>query len=425
MENAFNADHKLIGFVPFMNKAMRERNPNMKSMWEIILFIQENLRLPASAEFEGVAVVRDLESIRNKIKWPADHDHFARWAYEYLRFAHEIGASEQAIKAIAHTKPNVRTDALDGINAHELAMTRKVNKGDQVADRTYVPRMRSEAEFWVHDKILTDYTKKTVPQTARYDVPIMAHDEAFYIKQMVEAMVDLNGPKDGSEAQIDTVRKMSMTVAQHLAWHLLVSQPSRSSTWKQTDNPSRLSPTMLSRRRDEEIQRNYMGLIRSVADYWVQDEIARSRKTYNTTEAETRNVNRTPLPEGVRPLKSKAAVVDLTITPYAKRFASDPAWELSRKEHNARDNNARARRERERRASVAVQQQFQSRFSSRPSDSSRANRAKPLERVKLRARGKLGLFLRARLMARCRATTPARLTAPVMVMARKSTKALG
>lgn len=77
--------------------------------------------------------------------------------------------------------------------------------------------MRSEAVFWVHDKVVCDYMMKRVPQSARLRIPIFAHDETLAVKEMVEAMTKMVSKKDGSAAQIDTVKKMSKSVVEHVS----------------------------------------------------------------------------------------------------------------------------------------------------------------------------------------------------------------
>ncbi|KAK3399657.1 hypothetical protein B0T20DRAFT_391224 [Sordaria brevicollis] len=48
------------------------------------------------------------------------------------------------------------------------------------------------------------------------------------------------------------------------------------------------------RRAGEVIHREYRGLIRSVADFWVQDTLAQSRRTYATSAEETGDLRRSP-----------------------------------------------------------------------------------------------------------------------------------
>lgn len=98
--------------------------------------IQENLKQLASAEFAGVEVIKSLEEIKRMKRWNDRYNQFSRCAYEYLRFAYDLGASEQAIKRIAHTKPNIQAEALRGMNAHELSLNRKTTKRDQEEDQT-------------------------------------------------------------------------------------------------------------------------------------------------------------------------------------------------------------------------------------------------------------------------------------------------
>ncbi|KAK1779770.1 hypothetical protein QBC45DRAFT_464669 [Copromyces sp. CBS 386.78] len=311
--NNLNTDHQLKSFVPRMEQAAAQHNPYLVNYWQIILAIQENLKQPASAEFGGVEVIKSWEEIKRMAQWNDQHDRFSRSAYEYLRFAYDLGASEQAIKRIAHTKPYIREEALAGMNAHELALSRKISKGNQEEDQTYECRMRSEAEHWVHDKIVCDYTKKRVPQSARLDIPIFAYDEAVYVKEMVEAMTNMVGPKDGNAAQIDTVKKMSKGVVEHVAWHLF-----RESRYAQNG--------------DAQVQPWCTGFYLREYDTWQErwdDMIALMTK-------------------------SKAAVADLIITTYVKRFANDPCYELQRKEANDRNNKERARKAREQ-AAVAGQ----------------------------------------------------------------------
>ncbi|KAK3502204.1 hypothetical protein B0T13DRAFT_486870 [Neurospora crassa] len=299
--NNYNTDHQLISFVPRMEQAAAQRNPHLGEYWEIILSIQENLRQPASAEFAGVEVIKSLEEIKRMKRWNDQHNHFSRCAYEYLRFAYNLGASEQAIKRIAHTKPNIGVEALAGMNAHELSLNRRITKGEQGEDQTYEGRMRSEAEFWVHDKIVCDYTRKRVPQSARLDIPLFPEDEAGYVREMVEAMSDMVGAKDGSASQIDTVKKMSRPVVEHVAWQYF-------------------RESRLAQNGDAKIQPWCTGFYLREYDSWQErwdDMVALMTK-------------------------SKAAVADLIIAIYPKRFASDPYYELQRKNINDRNNKKRA-----------------------------------------------------------------------------------
>ncbi|KAK3338780.1 hypothetical protein B0H65DRAFT_560176 [Neurospora tetraspora] len=304
------SDSILKGFVPAMEAAVHQRNPHLKEWWRIILYIQEHIAQPGDRAVLSLAVIKRQKGLA----WEDRYDEFARHAYEYLEFGYRMGASEQFIKRIAWTKPNIRHDAFKDMNSHELSLARRPKKGEDEADQAYDARMKTEGEFWVHQEVLFSHTSKRMPIETLRDIPCYSDDECHFVKLMVEAIVDMDGEKDGNIHQIDAVKKASKGVIQHLAWVLM-----QEAKLAQAGRPG-IAPFCTS---------FYLREYESFWDRW--DDMTALFKV------------------------SKAAVANLLITPYFKRFACDPHTELQRKEGNAHNNETKAMKARDGQAALAAQ----------------------------------------------------------------------
>lgn len=227
------SDNALKTFVPLMEAAAAQGNPNMNDYWRIILKIQERLARP------GDGTVVPLTAIKrdNGPHWEDKYDQFAKHAYEYLEFGYRMRASEQFIKRIAWTKPNIRRDAFKDMNAHELCLARKIHKGDDEEDQTYDGRMKSTGEFWVHQEVINSHTAQSRPIESLRDIPIYSRDESLTVKELMEALTNMEGELDGNERQINAVKKASKGVIQHLAFMLMVSNTLYLSVWLPANDP--------------------------------------------------------------------------------------------------------------------------------------------------------------------------------------------
>ncbi|KAK3502205.1 hypothetical protein B0T13DRAFT_486871 [Neurospora crassa] len=271
--------HAVFGFVDFLKSAAEREDPRLKTYWDSIIDIQDDILRPKTK------TVRPFQ----KFKIPHEFKEFGRTAYDWLVFHVRCRTTEIALGAIGHTRPGLKQALMVGLAGHEKSDNRRTKREDPPNSQVLPGHSKSMAEFHATEGALKSLHHRTPEAGTTDDIPQTREEELSFVLQMAEALEDVTDYVDNNDSyQVQTVKRTSRTVFEHIAWRLL-----HTGILMQEGEPAVLPWSTSFYRRD----------------------YPTFRARWNDMVLFLR--------------KSKAAVANLLISPYWNRFAGDPDKELN------------------------------------------------------------------------------------------------
>ncbi|EAA33498.2 hypothetical protein GE21DRAFT_5271 [Neurospora crassa] len=269
----------VFGFVDFLKSAAEREDPRLKTYWDIIINIQDNIIRPKTR------TIRPFQ----EFEIPHGFQEFGKNAYDWLVFYVRCRTTETAVGAIGHTRPGLKQALVVGLAGHEKSDNRRTKREDPPNSQVLPGHSKSMAEFYATEGALKSLHHRTPEAGITDDIPQTREEQLSFVLQMAEALEDVTDYVDNNDShQVQTVKRTSRTVFEHIAWRLL-----HTGILMQEGEPAVLPWSTSFYRRD-----------------------------YPTFRAQWNDMVLF-LP------KSKAAVANLLISPYWNRFAGDPDKELN------------------------------------------------------------------------------------------------
>lgn len=180
------------------------------------VYMENNLVNPASG------TIRPFEQFAQQTH---AHPHFARRAYEYLRFHKQSRTSRAALETIGHTKPGLLTSLLSpngGLAEHERIASRRKQRTVR-PEQAFVAHISSDAEFWATAGALKSINNNPVVDAATTrDIPVTYEAKMACVRFMVDALRDMAQKLRGDLKEANTIRCTSDWALEAVAWELLV-----------------------------------------------------------------------------------------------------------------------------------------------------------------------------------------------------------
>ncbi|KAK1779772.1 hypothetical protein QBC45DRAFT_464674 [Copromyces sp. CBS 386.78] len=278
----------VYGFTEHMESAARQKNPDLKNMWKLILFLQNGLCDPITK------AVRPF----SYFTIPAAYQQFGKNAYDWLVLHYYCRTTETALGEIGHTRPDFKKALLDGLAPHEKDQKLRRTRGLPPTSRVLPGYSTSLPEFYATEGALKTLTYRTVSPTSTADIPHTRRQQLKHVKKMAKALANTDGIVDNDSHQVATIKRTSREVFEHVSWRL----------WDTAIKMQKGRPAVLPW---------------STGFYW--RKFATMKERWDAMVRFTK--------------KSKAAVANLLHTPYWNWFAANPNSELKKKKTNKHGNN--------------------------------------------------------------------------------------
>ncbi|KAK3484861.1 uncharacterized protein B0T23DRAFT_408831 [Neurospora hispaniola] len=268
----------VFGFVDFLKSAAEREDPRLKTYWDIIIGIQDDILRPKTK------TIRPFQ----EFKIPHEFQQFGKNAYDWLVFHVRCRTTETALGTIGDTRPSLKQALMVGLAGHEKSDNRRTKREDPPNSQVLPGHSKSMAEFYATEGVLKSLHHQAPEAGSTNDIPQTREEQLPFVLQIAEALEDVTDYVDNKDSyQVQTVKRTSKTVFEHIAWRLL-----NTGILMQEGEPAVLPWSTSFYRRD----------------------YPTFRARWNDMVLFLR--------------KSKAAVANLLISPYWNRFAGDPDKEL-------------------------------------------------------------------------------------------------
>lgn len=111
-----------------------------------------------------------------------------------------------------------------GLAGHEKSDNRRTKREDRPNTQVLPGHSKSMAEFYATEGALKSLHHQAPEAGTNNDIPQTRKEQIPFVGQMAEALEDVTDYVDNEDSyQVQTVKRTSRTVFEHIAWRLLVS----------------------------------------------------------------------------------------------------------------------------------------------------------------------------------------------------------